>query len=127
MPPGNNRHGGHGGHGGDHRDDLLDVTPEAVPGLRSAFATALARVDHELELADTGLRVEPWAKDPVSQDAGKGINALTVDHEQAAIEALRAYRRQLDTAVHTLETITEQYRLLEEDNQATVTQKGAAG
>ncbi len=124
MPPGTN---GQNGHAGGRREDLLDVTPEAVPALRAAFSAALAKVDGQLELADTGLRVEPWAQDPVSLDATRSVNALTIDHDKAAIEALRAYRTQLDTAVHTLDKITEQYRLLEEDNQATVTQKGAAG
>ncbi|MBM7770100.1 hypothetical protein JOD54_000304 [Actinokineospora baliensis] len=128
VPPG---HGGHGGqgHGGgrDQRTDLLDITPEAVPALRSAFAEARARVDRQLELGETGLRVEPWAKDPVSLDAGGWVNRLTVDSERAALDALRAYRTQLDTAVHTLDRVAAQYQLLEEDNTATVTQQGTGG
>ncbi|SDD20193.1 hypothetical protein [Actinokineospora iranica] len=123
MPAGTNGHG-QGGPGGDQRRDLLDVSPEAVPGLRSAFATALSRVDDQLRLGETGLRVEAWAGDPVSQDAAAVVNALTVDHEQAALDVLLAYRAQLDTAVHTLDKIAEQYRLLEEDNQVTVTRRG---
>lgn len=118
MPPGTS--------GDDQRgrpEDVLDVAPEAVPTLRNAFANALSRIDEELRLADIGLRVEPWAKDPVSTDTAAGINAMAADTEKAALEALRNFRRQLDTAVHNLDRITEQYRLLEDDNQATVTHK----
>ncbi|WP_253889264.1 transcriptional regulator [Actinokineospora diospyrosa] len=132
VPPGHGGHGGSGhghggGHGRDQRTDLLDITPEAVPALRSAFADAKARVDRQLELGETGLRVDSWAKDPVSLDAAGGVNRLTVDSERAALDALRAYSAQLDTAVHTLDRVAAQYRLLEEDNAATVTQQGTGG
>ncbi|PPK69762.1 transcriptional regulator [Actinokineospora auranticolor] len=123
MAPGTNGHG----HGGGRGHDLLDLAPEAVPALRAAFADALAKVDGQLELGETGLAVERWARDPVSEDATRVFNARTVHHERAALDALRAYRARLDTAVHTLDRVAEQYRLLEEDNRATVTQKGTAG
>ncbi|SER82427.1 PE domain-containing protein [Actinokineospora terrae] len=127
MPAGHGgQHGGHGG-GGEHRTDLLDVTPDAVPALRAAFADARDRVARQLELSETTLRVQPWAKDPVSQEATTGVNQLTADHERAALDALRAYRTQLDTAVHTLDRVAAQYHLLEEDNAATVTQQGTGG
>ncbi|OLR90488.1 hypothetical protein BJP25_28035 [Actinokineospora bangkokensis] len=104
---------------------MLNVAPEAVPGLRAAFAEALARVDGELGLDDIGLRVEPWAKDPVSLEAATAVNGLAADdQERAALLALRSFRAQLDTAVHNLDKVAEHYRLLEEDNSATVTQRG---
>ncbi|WP_018682402.1 hypothetical protein [Actinokineospora enzanensis] len=115
------------GHGGGRGQDLLDLAPEAVPALRAAFVDALASVDRQLELGETGLAVEAWAHDPVSQDATRAVNALTAHSERAALDQLRAYRAQLDTAVHNLDKVAEQYRLLEDDNAATVTQKGATG
>ncbi|MCG8919396.1 transcriptional regulator [Actinokineospora sp. PR83] len=130
MAPGNNGHGQGGGQGGlpGNPLDVLNVAPEAVPGLRAAFTAALSRIDGELGLDDIGLRVEPWAKDPVSAEAATAVNGLTADdQERAALLALRTFRAQLDTAVHNLDKITEQYRLLEEDNSATVTQKGSQG
>ena len=129
MAPGNNANGQDGGRGTlpDNPLDVLNVAPEAVPALRTAFSTALSRIDGELGLDDIGLRVEPWAKDPVSADAAAAVNGLTADdQERAALLALRTFRAQLDTAVHNLDKITAQYRLLEEDNSATVTQKGSS-
>ncbi|WP_156754006.1 transcriptional regulator [Actinokineospora pegani] len=123
MAPGNN-----GGSQGSLPGplDVLNVAPEAVPALRTAFADALSRLDAELRLDDLGLRVEQWANDPVSLDAARAVNGLTADdQEKAALLALRGFREQLSTAVHSLDKITEGYRLLEDDNSATVTQKGA--
>ncbi|WP_143219271.1 transcriptional regulator [Actinokineospora bangkokensis] len=127
MAPAGHGHGNQGGPGGRGDDplDVLNVAPEAVPGLRAAFAEALARVDGELGLDDIGLRVEPWAKDPVSLEAATAVNGLAADdQERAALLALRSFRAQLDTAVHNLDKVAEHYRLLEEDNSATVTQRG---
>lgn len=119
MPPGASGHG-QGNHGGGQ---LLAVEPGAVPRLRSAFLDALARVDRQIELARAELRVAPWAADPVSQDAAKGVNAFSTDEAGAALEALVAFRGQLDAAVENLDRTAEQYRHLEEDNQATVSHK----
>ncbi|WP_424189500.1 transcriptional regulator [Actinokineospora sp. G85] len=124
MAPGNNGGGQQGSLPGPL--DVLNVAPEAVPALRTAFADALSRLDAELRLDDLGLRVEQWAKDPVSLDAARAVNGLTADDgEKAALLALRGFREQLSTAVHNLDKITEEYRLLEDDNSATVTQQGA--
>ncbi|MGQ0837353.1 transcriptional regulator [Actinokineospora sp.] len=112
------------GHGHDSAADLLDVAPDAVPALRDAFTSALTEVDRQIELAQADLRITAWAADPVSRHATEGINALAVDAEGAAMGALLAFRTQLGVAVDNLGKITEQYRLLEDDNQATVTQKG---
>lgn len=109
---------------GHNQKDLLDVEPNAVPALRGAFMAALDQVDHELELAASEVRVVAWANDPVSQDATEGINALSVDTETAALHQLRSFRRQLGTAVDTLDKIAEQYRLLEDDNRANVSHTG---
>ncbi|SDH58924.1 hypothetical protein SAMN05192558_12110 [Actinokineospora alba] len=110
-------------HGHNHKD-LLDVEPNAVPALRGAFISALDQVDRQLELAATEVRVAAWANDPVSQEATEGINALSVDTDTAALEQLRSFRRQLGTAVDTLDKIAEHYRLLEDDNKANVSHTG---
>lgn len=113
----------HGHNQGHHRKDLLDVEPNAIPALRGAFVSALDQVDRQLALA-TEVQVAAWANDPVSQDATEGINALSVETETAALEQLRAFRRQLSTAVDTLDKIAEHYRLLEDDNRASVSHTG---
>jgi hypothetical protein len=103
----------HGG-GGSH-NDILKVDPDAVPGLRSAFADALARVDRQLELADAELRVTAWARDPVSQGATTLFNERSVDADEAAVDTLRAYRAQLDAAVQNLDKTAQQYRKVDSD------------
>lgn len=107
--------GNHGGGGPQH--GMLSVDPDAVPGLRSAFADALARVDKQLELVDKEFRVTAWAADPVSTGATKIFNdrALDADHD-AAVEVLRAYRDQLDAAVRNLDVTAAQYHKTDEDN-----------
>jgi multidrug efflux pump subunit AcrA (membrane-fusion protein) len=92
------------------------VDPDAVPGLRAAFADALARVDHQLELAEAELRVTAWAKDPVSRDATLLFNDRSVESEQSAVDTLRAYRAELDAAVQNLDKTAEQYHKTDDDN-----------
>ncbi len=106
--------GKHGG-GGSH-NDILKVDPDAVPALRGAFVDALAKVDRQLELADKELRVTAWAKDPVSQDATTLFNERSVESLASAVDTLRAYRTQLDTAVRTLDKTVEQYQVTDREN-----------
>ncbi len=116
--PGKHGGGGHHGHQG-HRgpdNDLLAVEPEAVPALRSAFATALDRVDRQLELADKELRVSAWAKDPVSQGATTLFNDRSVETAESAVDMLRAYRAQLDVAVRNLDKTAEQYDTVDRES-----------
>ncbi|HVK25085.1 MAG TPA: hypothetical protein VM677_27305 [Actinokineospora sp.] len=116
--------GGHGGgNGSPHREDLLDLDPQAVPALRGAFIAALDQVDRQLEQA-ADLRITAWANDPVSTHAADVVNALSVDSDFAALDALQDFRRQLGTAVDNLDKIADQYRVLEDDTQATVSQTG---
>lgn len=103
------------GHGG--QNDILRVDRDAIPSLRGAFADALARVDRQLELADKELRVATWAKDPVSVDSTAAFNNRALDADgDAALDMLRSYREQLDTAVRNLDSTAEQYRKIDEDN-----------
>lgn len=100
----------HGGGGGSH-NDILDVDPDAVPGLRRAFADALARVDRQLELAEKELTVASWAKDPVSRSAATLFNDCSVASPESSVDQLRAYRTQLEVAVANLDKTAEQYRV----------------
>lgn len=117
MAPGSHGHGG--------RESTLQVDAEAVPMLRSAFVDALAKVDRQLELAEE-LRLTAWAKDPVSQGAAAAFNDHSIDGAEAAIDALRAYRTQLDVAVTNLDKTAEQYRETDGDGQAGVNRTGGA-
>jgi hypothetical protein len=105
-----------GKHGDDgSQNDILQVDPDAVPGLRGAFADALARVDRQLELVKE-LRVTSWAKDPVSVGATTLFNDRSLDaDENAAVDLLRSYREQLDAAVTNLDMTTKQYDKVDSD------------
>jgi hypothetical protein len=105
------------GKNGGSEHDILQVDPDAVPGLRTAFANALARVDRQLELVDKELRVTAWAKDPVSLGATKLFNNRSLDSDYgAAVDMLRAYRAELDTAVQNLDMNVAQYHKTDQDN-----------
>ena len=134
--PNQHDHGKVGGHGGvDHRRDDqhaggsgLDVSPEAVPALRSTFYNALTKVDRQIELANNDLRLTSWARDPISQDATELFNDRSVNPGGSALDMLRAYRSELEAAVAALDGVTQQYRVMEQDNSVTVSQQpgGAA-
>jgi hypothetical protein len=109
------KHGG-GGPQDSVIDNVIQVDPDAVPGLRAAFADALARVDHQLELAEAELRVETWAKDPVSTGATLLFNDRSVESERSALDTLRTYRIQLDAAVQNLDQTAKQYAKTDGDN-----------
>lgn len=108
---------GEQGGGGGSQHDILQVDPDAMPSLRTAFADALARVDRQLELVDKELRVTSWAKDPVSLGATSLFNDRALDDgEEAAVDMLRAYREQLDAAVQNLDVTNTQYQQIDQDN-----------
>lgn len=129
MAPGGHR-AGHGPGNGQDRDDrtsILQIDPDAVPLLRNAFADALSRVDQQLTLADQELRVTPWGKDPVSQDAAMVFNERSVDTAVSAVDSLRAYRDQLNVAVANLDKTAEQYSAVDQDGQSGVDKNGDGG
>jgi hypothetical protein len=107
--------------GSDFYGDFLRIDPDAMPALRGAFVDALAKVDRQLEVAAAELRVTAWARDPVSQNATGLFNDRSVDHAESAVDTLRAYRQQLDIAVHNLDRTAEQYRAVDGDGSAGVT------
>lgn len=104
------------GHHGSH-NDILRVDPDAIPGLRGAFADALTRVDRQLELVEKELRVVSWASDPVSVGATTAFNDRALDSDaDAVVDLLRSYREQLDAAVRNLDASAEQYKRMDDDN-----------
>jgi hypothetical protein len=105
-------------------DEGLQFDPQVVPMLRTVFADALAKLDRQIELADTELRMTAWAGDPISEYAGERFNARSVDTEASAVQALRSYRDELDTVVAKLTKAGGDYRDSEEDKDVTMSQQG---
>ncbi|MEU4801937.1 transcriptional regulator [Actinosynnema sp. NPDC023587] len=102
----------------------LNVEPSAIPGLRTAFAGALTRLDQQIELAITEVRVRPWAGDPVSADAAERFNERSLESGDSALNALRDYQRQLKGAMDALTLVEQQYRSIEDDNTGLMEQQG---
>ncbi|MFI7679594.1 hypothetical protein [Actinophytocola sp. NPDC049390] len=73
-------------------------------------------MDRQLELAEAELRVNAWAKDPVSQGATILFNDRSVESDQSAVDTLRAYRTELDAAVQNLDKTAKQYSKTDGDN-----------
>jgi hypothetical protein len=115
------KHGQGGTHGGDSSG--LDVSPDVVPALRSSFFDAMTKIDRQLELAGSDLRQSSWAQDPISQDATEIFNDHSVNPDGSALDMLRAYRNELESAVAALDAISNQYAAMEQDNSVTVGQQ----
>lgn len=99
------------------------VDPAAIPGLRKVFTTALVKLDQQIEMAISDVRIRPWAGDPVSAQAATDFNdhALGVD---SALDALQAYQRQLKGALDALTVVEQGYHTVEQDNTALIQQGG---
>lgn len=102
----------------------LRVDREAVPHLRKVFSGALTRLDKQIELAMTGVRVSAWAGDPVSQNAAADFNNHAIDGTDSALNALRAYQRRLKSASDALEQVAQEYQIVESDNSASFGAQG---
>jgi hypothetical protein len=102
----------------------LRVDRDAVPHLRKVFDGALSKLDEQIELAMTGVRVSPWAGDPVSQNAATDFNNHAVDDSDSALNALRAYQQRLKSASDALQQVAEEYRIVESDNTESLTSQG---
>jgi hypothetical protein len=96
----------------------LRVDRESVPHLRKVFDDALAKLDVQIEQAMTGVRVSPWAGDPVSGNAANDFNDHSVDGVNSALDSLRAYQRQLKSASDALRQVADEYRIVESNNSA---------
>ena len=102
----------------------LRVDRDAVPHLRKVFDEALAKLDVQIDLAMTAVRVAPWAGDPVSEGAAQEFNTHTLDGPGSALDALRTYQRQLKAASDALTTVAEEYQIVESDNTASFGAQG---
>jgi hypothetical protein len=102
----------------------LRVDRDAVPHLRKVFDGALTKLDEQIELAMTGVRVAPWAGDPVSQSAATDFNNHAVDDGDSALNALRAYQQRLKSASDALEQVAQEYQIVESDNTASMKSQG---
>jgi hypothetical protein len=98
---------------------MLKVDRESVPQLRKVFDRALARLDVQIDLAISGVRVSPWAGDPVSDQAAHDFNQHTVDGRDSAVAALYAYQRQLKSASDALTRVAREYDIVESDTTST--------
>ncbi len=96
----------------------LRVDRDAVPALRKVFDTALSKLDVQIDLAITGVRVAPWAGDPVSEDAATSFNNHAVDSPSSALNALLAYQQRLKSASDALNQVAIEYQIVETDNTA---------
>ncbi|RKT57542.1 transcriptional regulator [Saccharothrix australiensis] len=123
MPSEDHGHGGDTG-GTPPLSHTLSVEPTAIPSLRSAFAGALTKLDKQIELAITEVRVRPWAGDPVSADAADRFNDRSVESGDSALAALQSYQQQLKGAMDALTLVEQQYRSIEDDNTGLMEQQG---
>lgn len=96
----------------------LRVDRDAVPRLRKVFDDAMAKLDVQIDLAMTAVRVAPWAGDPVSANAAQDFNEHTLDGPGSALDALRAYQRQLKSASDALNKVAQEYQIVESNNTA---------
>jgi hypothetical protein len=94
----------------------LRVDRSAIPHLRKVFDGAMSKLDTQIEIAMTGIRVAPWAGDPVSQTAADQLNNYAVDGTDSALNALRAYQQQLKSASDALFRVAQEYDIVESAN-----------
>jgi hypothetical protein len=99
------------------------VDPAAIPSLRRVFTAALVKLDKQIEMSVSDVRIRPWAGDPVSEQAANDINdhALGVD---SALDALQRYQRQLKGALDALIEVEQGYHTVEQDNTTLIQQGG---
>ena len=97
---------------------ILRVDRDSVPHLRKVFDDALTKLDVQIDLAMSGIRVSPWAGDPVSGNAATDFNEHSIDGAESALDALRAYQRQLKSASDALTQVAQEYDIVESGNTA---------
>jgi hypothetical protein len=102
----------------------LTVGPGAIPSLRSAFSTALTKLDKQIELAVTEVRVRPWAGDGVSMEAAEKFNERAFESGDSALSTLTSYQRQLRSAMEALDLVEQQYLATDEDATGLMKQSG---
>ena len=105
----------------------LRVDRESLPRLRQVFDGAMSKLDQQIELAMTGVRVSPWAGDPVSGNAATDFNNRSVDDPDSALNVLRAYQQRLKSASDALTQVAEEYRIVESTNAASFGRGAGSG
>lgn len=100
------------------------VDPAAIPNLRKVFTTALVKLDKQIEMAISDVRIRPWAGDPVSQQAATQFNDHTLGGSGSALEKLQAYQQQLKGALDALQQVEQQYHEVEHDNTRLINGQG---
>lgn len=100
------------------------VDPAAIPSLRRVFTTALVKLDKQIEMAISDVRILPWAGDPVSQQAASDFNDHTSGGTDSALDALQAYQRQLKGALDALTDVERGYDTVEQENTTLMRQQG---
>jgi hypothetical protein len=103
---------------------MLRVDRDSIPHLRKVFDQALAKLDVQIDMAMSGIRVSPWAGDPVSGNAATDFNNHSIDAADSALNTLRAYQRQLKSASDALTQVAEEYEIVESDNTASFGTQG---
>ncbi|MFE9744524.1 transcriptional regulator [Saccharothrix saharensis] len=97
----------------------LSIEPSAIPAARKVFVDALNQLQAKLDRAMTELEARPWAGDPVSRETAERFNQDTFEAgDSAGVQALKAYRDQLEAVVEQLTAIEADYRRVEGDNTA---------
>jgi hypothetical protein len=102
----------------------LSVDPDAIPSLRSAFSSALAKLDQQIELAVTEVRVRPWAGDGVSAEAAEKFNQRSFSEGDSALGSLQSYQQQLKSAMDALDLVEKQYRAMDQSATELMKQQG---
>jgi len=92
------------------------VDPAAIPNLRKVFTNALVKLDKQIEMAISDVRIRPWAGDPVSQQAAEEFNLRSFGGGDSVLDSLQAYQRQLKSALDALQQVEQQYHEVERDN-----------
>ena len=105
----------------------LRVDRESLPRLRQVFDGAMSKLDEQIELAMTGVRVSPWAGDPVSDNAATDFNNRSVDDPDSALNVLRAYQQRLKSASDALIQVAQEYRIVEQTNTESFTEGSTSG
>ncbi|GAA1356100.1 transcriptional regulator [Saccharothrix algeriensis] len=101
------------------KQQKLSVDPTAIPEARAVFTEALNRLDPQIRNAMTAVEARPWAGDPVSRETADAFNRDTFEAgDTAALNAILAYREQLQGVVDQLTAIEADYRRVEGDNVA---------
>ncbi|MBV8932412.1 MAG: transcriptional regulator [Kutzneria sp.] len=110
--------GGHSAPGSDPSAMIggYRVDPAAIPNLRKVFTNALVKLDKQIEMAISDVRIRPWAGDPVSQQAAEEFNLRSFGGGDSVLDSLQAYQRQLKSALDALQQVEQQYHEVERDN-----------